>query len=140
MRAAATSNARPASPTDAVGTPARSSPRRYVRGAALWATVGFVFGAVFWHAVGFWTFMSQMMFDGSEAVAAQSRSAAGEQIETGSLPTIVRIDPASCTSLELDRASNRTAVRPCPRDGIALRHEAGSDREDLALVASSNLP
>lgn len=84
--------------------------------------------------------MSQMVFDGSEAVAAQARSTAGEQIETGSLPTIVRIDPSSCTSLELDRSSNRTAVRPCPRDGIALRHETGSDRGDLALIAASNLP
>ena len=43
-------------------------------------------------------------------------------IETGSLPSIHRVDPASCTSLELDRvAANRTVVRPCPSDGLALR-------------------
>ena len=57
-------------------------------------------------------------------------------IETGSLPSIHRVDPASCTSLELDRvAANRTVVRPCPSDGLALRLDTGTDREDLAVLA-----
>src|SRR6476620_2361275 len=97
-------------------------PRRHIRGAALWTTVGFVAGAVFWHAVGFWTFMSQIVFDGEntapQAIAAQA-PVIDDAIETGSLPTILRVDPARCISLELNRRSNETAARPCPPDGLA---------------------
>lgn len=82
--------------------------------------------------------MSQLMFDG-EAVAAQVAPSAGERIETGSLPTIIHIDPARCTSLELDRSLNHTAERPCPQGGLALRHESGAERGDLALIADNTL-
>lgn len=139
MRAVATRDAQARRSPGAANAPAFSQTRRHVRGAALWATVGFVLGAVFWHAIGFWTFMSQLTFDRSETVAAQSAPAGDEIIETGSLPTIVRIDPASCTSLELDRTSNRTAERPCPHDGLALRHETGAERGNLARMAASDL-
>lgn len=127
---------------EAPGASPAARPRRHIRGAALWTTVGFVAGAVFWHAVGFWTFMSQLVFDG-ENVPAQSVAAPapldGSEIETGSLPTILRIDPARCISLELDRLSNRTAARPCPPNGLALRLESGGERGDLALLAD-NVP
>ncbi len=55
---------------------------------------------------------------------------------TGSLPTIVHVDPANCTGLELDRQTNRTVVRPCPADGLALRLDNGDAREDLAILAA----
>ncbi len=82
--------------------------------------------------------MSRLMFDG-EAVAAQVAQDPGASIETGSLPTIVHIDPARCTSLELNRTFNQTAERPCPPDGLALRHEADTQRGDLALIIDSSL-
>lgn len=138
MQSAAVKDARAEKSPRAAVTPVASRARHHARGAALWATVGFVCGAVFWHAVGFWTFMSRLMFDG-EAVAAQVVQDPGASIETGSLPTIVHIDPARCTSLELNRTFNRTAERPCPHDGLALRHEADTQRGDLALIVDSSL-
>ncbi|MFA5902195.1 MAG: hypothetical protein WC829_24135 [Hyphomicrobium sp.] len=110
-----------------------------MRGAALWASLGFVCGAVFWHAVGFWTFMSELMFDRAEATVAATydTSTQPDQIDTGSLPLIYRVDPASCVSLELDRNSNRTAARPCPPDGLALRLNSGEARGDLAILADN---
>jgi hypothetical protein len=47
------------------------------------------------------------------------------------LPTIYLIDPANCTALALDRGSNKTVVRPCPKEGLALRLEPPGEREDL---------
>jgi hypothetical protein len=116
--------------------------RRHVRGAALWATIGFVAGAVFWHAIGFWTFVSDIVFDSTQPAATEEMASAPlpadtSDIVTGSLPTILRVDPSRCTSLELDRSSNRTSQRPCPADGIALRLEQGSERGDLALLADA---
>ena len=55
------------------------------------------------------------------------------------LPTIYLIDPANCTALLLDRGTNRTVVRPCPSNGLALRLEPVGGREDLAGLASSTL-
>lgn len=81
--------------------------------------------------------MTDVVFDapGSDAVVARGPDADFGGIETGSLPSIHLVDPASCTSLELDRQANRTVVRPCPSDGLALRLDAGNDREDLAVLA-----
>lgn len=124
-------------PAEAVRTvPAR----RPVRGAALFTTIGFVGGAVFWHAVGFWTFMSELMFDSDTATAHQQAVVSIDQIETGSLPTVYGINPSNCTSLELDRASNQTAVRPCPAEGLALRLDGDGSRGDLAVIAENSLP
>lgn len=108
-----------------------------MHGAALWTTVGFVCGAVFWHAVGFWTFMSEMVLNGDAVAAAHEAERSSDLIETGSLPTIYRVDPASCTSLELNRASNTTEIRPCPAEGIALRLDSDETRGDLAVVADN---
>ena len=106
------------------------------RGTALWTTIGFVCGAVFWHAVGFWNFVGDIAFNpDDDSAAALSPAPLVDPIETGSLPTVYRVGPASCTSLELDRRSNRTVMRPCPGDGLALRLDAGNDREDLALAS-----
>jgi len=116
---------------------AATPPRRAARGTALWTTLGFICGAVFCHAFGFWTSMTNVVFGvpGGDAVVARGPDAGIGGIETGSLPTIHRVDPRSCTSLELDRAANRTVVRPCPSNGLALRLDTGTDREDLAVLA-----
>ena len=141
MQSAATSAKMQA--TDSSQRKPAASPRRHVRGAALWATIGFVAGAVFWHAVGFWTFVSEVMFDGTEPAAAEEMALAPppgtSDIVTGSLPTILHVDPARCTSLQLDRSSNLTSQRPCPADGIALRLEQGSERGDLSLIADADV-
>ena len=134
MRDAAARRARSDTRSAAIVAPART--RRGRRGAALWTTVGFVCGAVFWHAVGFWNFVGDIAFNqGGDSAAALSPAQQDNSIVTGSLPIVYRVDPASCTSLELDRQSNRTVVRPCPGDGLALRLDAGNDREDLALAS-----
>lgn len=116
----------------------RAAPQRVVRGAALWAAVGFVCGAITWHTIGFWQFMSRLMFDES-TVTLGAPVLSGTDIETGSLPTIVNIDHTSCVSLELDRLSNHTTPRPCPREGLALRLEPDLGREDIAAIADSGL-
>jgi hypothetical protein len=105
-----------------VGEPAPSKPRRALRAALLWGALGFFAGAIFWHAVGFWTFVSEVVLDseGSVQFARQAATRPGA-LAHPELPVIYLIDPASCTALELDRTANRTAVRPCPREGLALR-------------------
>lgn len=118
--------------------PHASPPRRPGRGTALGAALGFACGAIFWHAAGLSTLIFTDPRDGGGSSAAPARRAqvGAEALETGSLPTIYRVDPAACTSLELDRHSNRTVVRPCPSDGLALRLDQGDDREDLANLAA----
>ncbi|MDP1909685.1 MAG: hypothetical protein Q8K85_15410 [Hyphomicrobium sp.] len=133
MRDAAARRERSDTRSAAIVAPARA--RRGRRGAALWTTIGFVCGAVFWHAVGFWNFVGDIAFNpNGDSTAALSPAQQDGAIVTGSLPSVYRVNPASCTSLELDRQSNRTVVRPCPGDGLALRLDAGNDREDLALA------
>jgi hypothetical protein len=117
---------------DGRAAPARGAGRQTSRGAALWATIGFVSGAVLWHGTGVRDFVSVFVM---KPVSSGHASRAGDPIETGSLPSIHIVDPASCTSLELDRQANRTIVRACPRDGLALRLDAGNDRGDLAALA-----
>jgi hypothetical protein len=105
--------------------------------AALASALGFLGGAMFWHAVGFWAFMSDVVLDSTDAnaVSAQAALPGDMMLVTGSLPTIYLVDPRSCTSLELDRQANRTVLRPCPGDGLALRLEVDDDREDLAAAS-----
>jgi hypothetical protein len=124
-------------PAPSAASAAAVPPRRAARGAALWATLGFVCGAIFWHAFDFWSYMTDVVLNppGGDAAVARGPDAGFSGIETGSLPSIHRVDPASCTSLELDREANRTVVRPCPSDGLALRLDPGTDREDLAVLA-----
>lgn len=133
-----TANAARAQATLAPAVAAARNGRRQrpVRGAALWATIGFVGGAVFWHAVGFWTFMSDLVFDSAEAVAASDVTSGVNDIVTGSLPTILHVDPANCISLKLDRLAGQTAAHPCPPEGLALRHDESGERGDLALLAT----
>lgn len=75
------------------------------------------------------------LVSGGETAAAHEVQQSGELIETGSLPSIYRVDPATCTSIELDRRANRTAKRSCPREGLALRLESDEKHADLAVVA-----
>jgi hypothetical protein len=106
-----------------------------VRPAAVWGGLGFLAGAVFWHAVGFWTFVSDAVFngshDGGRGMSFLMGMAGGQSDIT--LPTIFLVDPASCTALALDRGSNSTSVRPCPKEGLALRLEPPGKREDLTI-------
>jgi hypothetical protein len=104
--------------------------------------IGFACGAIFWHATGFWSFVSDVMLNsaGGATFTARAVSPAADRLETGSLPTIYRVEPGSCTSLELDRQANRTVIRPCPSDGLALRLDAGNDREDLAVLVPGYEP
>jgi hypothetical protein len=105
------------------------------RGAAAASAIGFACGAVFWHAVGFASLnIKAPAGPNGEAAYALADAGGTRDIETGSLPSIYRVNPAACTSLELDRQSNRTVERPCPADGLALRLNGGDEREDLAIL------
>lgn len=137
MRSAATKAAQAKAPTGAGESAIAAAVRRPARGAALWATIGFVSGAVFWHAVGFWTFMSELVLNGREASASEEMIEVAADIETGSLPSVYRVDPRKCTSLVLNREANYTAAQACPREGIALRLDTESTREDIAVVADA---
>src|SRR5665647_2022752 len=111
--------------------------RRPARGALACGAIGFACGAIFWHAIGFWSFVSDVVLNhaGGDTFTVRDAQPDAGTLETGSLPTIYLVEPASCTSLELDRPSNRTIVRPCPAGGLALRLDSGNDREDLAVLA-----
>lgn len=130
-----------AAPSEAV----QAKPRRGVRTALVWGGLGFVAGAAFWHAVGFWSFLSNVVLnDASQAHAEAARANAPAVLVSGrpqpaALPTLYLIDPANCTGLALDRATNRIAVRPCPKNGLALRLERAGGREDLARLTAPRL-
>ena len=116
--------------------PAPGVRRRTSRGTALWAILGFASAAIFWHESGLWELVSAVVTNpDSKAAASGHPDLAADPIETGSLPSIHIVDPASCTDLELDRQANRTIMRACPSDGLALRLDAGNDRGDLAALA-----
>lgn len=83
--------------------------------------------------------MSELVLNGREASASEEMIEAGADIETGSLPSVYRVDPRNCTSLVLNRRANYTAAQPCPREGIALRLDADSAREDIAIIADASL-
>ena len=116
--------------------PAPGVRRRTSRGTALWATLGFASAAIFWHGSGLWDVVATLVTNPDSKAAASGRAdLAADPIETGSLPSIHIVDPASCTDLELDRQANRTIMRACPSNGLALRLEAGNDRGDLTALA-----
>jgi hypothetical protein len=106
--------------------------RRSYRTALLWAAGGFLGGALFWYAVGFWQFVSDVVLDPAPSAAAEMTVVA--QPSEISPPTIYLVDPANCTALILDRKTNSTVMKPCPQEGLALRLEASSERESLAVV------
>jgi hypothetical protein len=113
--------------------------RRPARGAAFGTAIGFACGALVWHALGIaGLYVKAPPHPKGEAAYALADTGGASPLETGSLPTIYRLDPAVCTSLELDRQSNRTVERPCPADGLALRLDSGDDREDLAILADND--
>lgn len=99
---------------------------------AVGAALGLVGSVVLWQGT------ASTLSDAEQTTAVDIAGAlpADGMLVTGSLPTIHHIDPATCTSLALDRKKNRTLRRPCPPDGIALRLDGGMQREDLAILAS----
>jgi hypothetical protein len=141
MQQAATAAKQRSARTESAGAPLAAKPptslkARASRAAALWATLGFIGGAIFWHAIGSWNSTTLPVGSVEESAATSAAAPAADPIETGSLPTIYQVDPANCTSLELDRRSNLTSVRPCPSEGLALRLDGNGDREDLSVLAS----
>jgi hypothetical protein len=109
--------------------------RRRLRTGIIWGGLCLVAGATFWHAVAYSGFLfGRVLADGADAELVRVASAR-HRLERSELLTIHLVDPRSCTALELDRAANRTAVRPCPNEGLALRLEPVRPREDLAAIA-----
>ena len=141
MGTAAADGARPGQPPKLHAPEAARTEtvRRRPRSAAVGTAIGFACGAVFWHALGVAGLSVKAPANPTgEAAYALAGAGGPTAIETGSLPTIHRVDPAVCTSLELDRQSNRTVERPCPADGLALRLDNGDDREDLAILVDND--
>jgi hypothetical protein len=110
------------------------TPTRGRAGAAIWAAVALACGSPAVGALG-----AEVGKTASMTLAAAHALAASGALELATLPTIHHVDPAVCTSLELDRQSNRTVARPCPPGGLTLRLDDGTAREDLAILAGSNL-
>jgi hypothetical protein len=108
------------------------------RGTALWATVCAVGGVIGWQALGLPAVVAGMVRSPAGEASPEHRQAqAGDPIETGSVPSIHRVDQARCTSLALDRSANRTLAGRCPADGLTLRLEGDNDRGDLPRVAGN---
>ena len=120
--------------------PAELRGKRVWRGSALWVTLGIVGGAICCQAVGLPSLVAGMTRDrGGEARPDRHVSDAGAPIESGSLPSIHRVDQARCTSLALDRSTNRILAGRCPVDGLTLRLEGDSDRGDLPRLAGNEV-
>jgi len=113
--------------------PLPTAARRPSAAAVIAAALGVIGGVMLWQGA---ETRSADAAATSEEIVAGEAVLAGETLVTGSLPTIYHVDPATCTSLALDREANRTLRRPCPRDGIALRLDTGMEREDLAILAA----
>ena len=79
------------------------------------------------------------MLNSKPAATAQDLALAGADFETGSLPEVYHVNPQNCISLVLNREANYTAAQPCPREGIALRLDVESTREDSAIIAEASL-
>lgn len=125
----------------APGPRAATRKRRSVHPALVWGGAGFIAGAIFWQAIDVRAVLSEVVLQGSrearadearEAPTAGAAAAGDSELAKVQLPTIYLIDPANCTALALDRKSNRTSVRPCPSNGLALRLEPEGEREDVA--------
>ena len=102
-------------------------------------TLGIVGGAICCQAVGLPSLVAGMTRDrGGEARPDRHASDAGAPIESGSLPSIHHVDQARCTSLALDRSTNRILAGRCPVDGLTLRLEGDSDRGDLPRLAGND--
>jgi hypothetical protein len=118
--------------------PAQSHGKRGWRGTALWATLCVVGGAIGWQAVGLPALVAaSVRSPAGEASPERRQAQAGDPIETGSVPSIHRVDQARCTSLALDRSVNRILAGRCPAHGLTLRLEGDSDRGDLPRVAGN---
>lgn len=139
MHNSAAKSALAASPSSQVAATGDPAVPRHVRGTALLASLGLVCGAVFWHAIGLFSSMSDLVTS-AKSTAAHEMQQSGEQIETGSLADIHRVEAATCTGLELDRRTNRTATRPCPREGLALSVNGDETPANLASVSDSGVP
>ena len=113
--------------------PAELRSKRAWRGSALRVTLGIVGGAICCQAVGLPSLVAGMTRDRS------GEARAGDPIETGSLPSIHRVDQARCTSLALDRSTNRILAGRCPVGGLTLRLEGDSDRGDLPRLAGNEV-
>ena len=120
----------------ATTTPSYIPRRRTFRAAPLWSAAGFLAGALFWYAAAFWGFISDVVFDAAPRTGAMAAVARPSQV---SLPTIYLVDPANCTALILDRKMNSTVMKPCPEEGLALRLEANSGRESLAIAGDPRM-
>ena len=119
----------------ATTTPSYMPRRRAFRAAPLWSAAGFLAGALFWYAVGL-GFISDVVFDAAQRTGAMAAVARPSQV---SLPTIYLVDQANCTALILDRKMNSTVMKPCPEEGLALRLEANSGRESLAIAGDPRM-
>jgi hypothetical protein len=118
--------------------PAGLRGKRAWRGNALWVTLGIVGGAIFCQAFGLPSIVADIARGPDAETSLQGHQLnPGDSIETGSLPSIHRVDQARCTSLALERTTNRTLARRCPKDGLTLRLEGDSDRGDLPRVAGN---
>jgi len=116
--------------------PAELRGKRAWRGSALWVTLGIVGGAICCQAVGLPSLVAGKARDASGDAWL---SYAGDSVETGSLPSIHRVDQARCTSLALDRGGNRILAGRCPVGGLTLRLEGDSDRGDLPRLAGNEV-
>ena len=97
--------------------------RRHAGGAIaralLWIAAGFLAGALFWYAVGFWRFRRRQLSSLRHQLRRRKSTAVAPPRQV-SLPSIYLVDPANCSALHLNRETNSTELRPCPRSGLAL--------------------
>jgi len=109
--------------------------------AVVYGLLGFVLGAIFWHFVGFWDFVGQVMFKGrpSESQISQAPPVKLKERVSGVSPLAVVIEPAACTTLELDRSSGVTRAVACEVEALPLRSLKAARREDLWVTAGQRV-
>jgi hypothetical protein len=119
------------------------SPNRLQLAVGFWL-VGFAAGFVLWQYVGFWGLIQSVFYPGTadrpghqrEARATEPQSAAVAQ-SNGAPQSIgllsVKLSPANCTSLILDRTQGEMVAAPCGSELMPLNSLRVARKEDRRI-------
>ena len=103
---------------------------------------GFAAGCVFWHYVGFWAVVHALVHSGGDAERAaaphpQTTNRAVAANSTVGPATvgllIVKLNPETCTSLILDRASGAMTHEPCAEEAMPLKSLRAARKDDRRI-------
>ena len=102
----------------------------------IWGGLGFVAGMLAWHVIGFWSFVSDVAFNGDARTAAASSGSEQRSAAVHSHKPGTRGDSPSnqnCVALAINRTSGDAKPGACPVDEKPLADAGRTPRDDLAF-------